>query len=215
MDDETFNQLVSTSKAKTSCELPGIEGKALNLFNEPLQTCSSTGKAAGSAQADGKCDELGGGVHSLCVDKLPPDFSSETGQSPWSEEEQGKPWCVCIGAWSLYQSKGLGHQVKANCNAIPDFVFQNKYIQNWSTWNGNELDDQIVDGINALYTQCSSEASESQLSALKTNYCNIVKQYKGKSKEFQSTSQFNDAGCEGGIAVASADMTVGSSIAAD
>jgi len=195
MNDDQFSKLVSTSQAKTTCEIPGIEGAAKNLFDEPLEKCSSTGKAAGSSQMTGKCDELDGGVHSLCVNELPADFSSETGQSPWSAQKKGEPWCVCIGAWSMYQAKG--RNVGANCNAIPDFVFQKKYINNWSTWNGNELNDQIVDGINELYNQCKKDASASQLSALRTHYCNVAKEYKGKEKDFSTTPEFKDA-CEGG-----------------
>jgi len=197
MSSDAFNKLVTTSKAKTSCERPGMEGAALNLYDEPLQKCSHPGHTgnAGSSQNNGKCDELGGGVHSLCVNELPPDFSSETGQSAWSSEKQGQPWCVCIGAWSMYQAKR--HNVGANCNAIPDFVFKEEYIGKWSTWNGNELQDQIIDGINELYKQCKSDASSSQLTALKKHYCNIAEKYKGKTKQFGATDQFKDAGCKG------------------
>ena len=49
----------------------------------------------------------------------------------------------------MYQAEG--EEVAAKCAAVPSFVFGEDYIQNWSTWNGVELDDQIVDGINALY----------------------------------------------------------------
>lgn len=165
----------------------------INIYGEALVTCDKTGGAAGSSQSDGKCDEKDGGIHSLCVSSLPGDFSETTGQGDWTESEKGKPWCVCIGAWSLYHAKGK--DVKAHCDAIPDFVLGPDYINNWSTWNGNELDDQIIDGINDLYDQCAKGQSGSKLEFLKKKYCSIASTYKGKEKQFATTDEFKNAGC--------------------
>mmetsp|Transcript_156284 Transcript_156284/g.291602 ORF Transcript_156284/g.291602 Transcript_156284/m.291602 type:complete len:229 (+) Transcript_156284:22-708(+) len=165
-----------------------------NLYGQPLIECDPSGYAAGSSNAYGQCDEKTGGIHSLCVSDLPADFSEVTGQGTWTEDEAGKPWCVCIGAWSLYKAEG--HTALAHCAAIPSFVLDKDYIDNWSTWNGNELDDQIVDGITELYDQCSAQAQDDiQLANFKSYYCRIATQYVGKTKSFSETPEYTAAGC--------------------
>mmetsp|Transcript_144840 Transcript_144840/g.252592 ORF Transcript_144840/g.252592 Transcript_144840/m.252592 type:complete len:507 (+) Transcript_144840:76-1596(+) len=169
--------------------------ETVNLYNEPLKKCHLSGAAAGSSQEDGKCDEMGvlvmmKGVHSLCVSELPANFSETTGQGNWTRSEATKPGCVSIGAWSLYIAKGSTTQ--AHCEAIPGFVFGENYIQHWSTWNGNELDDQIVNGINELYSQCSKGKEGSKLAALKSNYCKVTRPH---SYAYSRTDQWKEAEC--------------------
>lgn len=164
-----------------------------NIYGKPLQTCDPTGGAAGSSQENGKCDEKTGGIHSLCVSSLPGDFSNTTGQGTWTEAEQGKPWCVCIGAWSLYHAHG--QDAEAHCDAIPDFVLGPAYINNWSRWNGKELDDQIIDGINVLWDQCSKGKGGSQLDTFNKKYCSIATAYMGKTKKFADTPEYAKAKC--------------------
>lgn len=183
----SFENRRSTGKKQATLDLRD------NIYGEPLQTCDPSGAAAGSSSSDGTCDEKTGGIHSLCISSLPGDFSKETGQTPWSEEEAGRPWCVCIGAWSLYHAEG--HNAQAHCDAIPSFVLQEEYINNWSTWNGLELDDQIIDGINELYNQCSAGKSGSALATLNNNYCRIALHYTGKFRHFETSSEFSAAGC--------------------
>jgi len=184
-----FHVDIHTALAATTQD----EDETVNMYNEPLKKCDPSGAAAGSSQEDGKCDEKGGGVHSLCVSELPANFSETTGQGNWTRSEATKPWCVCIGAWSLYIAKGSTTQ--AHCEAIPGFVFGDNYMQHWSTWNGNELDDQIVNGINELYSQCSKSKEGSELAALKSNYCKVATKYKGKGKSFEGTEQYKEAEC--------------------
>ena len=33
---------------------------------------------------------------------------------------------------------------------VPDFVLASIYLSHWNTWNGHEVSDQIVDGVNSL-----------------------------------------------------------------
>ena len=99
---------------------------------------------------------------------------------------------MCIGAWSLYHAQG--EDVEAKCDAVPAFVFGEDYIHNWSTWNGYELDDQIVDGINALYAQCS-DVTGAELAELNQLYCDIATKFTGKSKDFESTDEYAHAEC--------------------
>lgn len=193
-EEESGNQ---EDKDDNEQDAEGVDSEAgtLNIYGEPLKRCDTSGTAvAGSSQSDGTCDETGGGVHSLCVSALPGNFSSTTGQGDWTESEAGKPWCVCIGAWSLYHAKG--NDAQAHCDAIPAFVLGKEYIDNWSTWNGDELDDQIVDGIDVLYKQCFKGKSGKALSTLNSNYCSVATAYHGKVKSFSSTHEYQTAGCK-------------------
>ena len=57
---------------------------AINLYGEPLSECrASVADQSGSWMWDGKCTELGGGVHQIWMDQLPADFSVTTGQNAW------------------------------------------------------------------------------------------------------------------------------------
>lgn len=150
----------------------GFETGKLNIYGEPLQQCR-TGTSPGSWLSDGTCSELGGGVHQICfqVTSETSDFSEQTGQSNWSEGRVNNNHCMCLGAWALYKAKGLGTGEELVCDAIPDTALETSYINNWNTWNGNELDDQILDGIKALYYQCSRQAtSEQQRNQLESKY---------------------------------------------
>jgi len=168
--------------------------ETVNLYNEPLKKCHLSGAAAGSSQEDGKCDEMGvlvmmKGVHSLCVSELPANFSETTGQGNWTRSEATKPGCVSIGAWSLYIAKGSTAQ--AHCEAIPGFVFSEYYVLRGSTWEG-ETRDQIANGINELYSQCSKGKEGSKLAALKSNYCKVTRPH---SYAYSRTDQWKEAEC--------------------
>mmetsp|Transcript_4486 Transcript_4486/g.8055 ORF Transcript_4486/g.8055 Transcript_4486/m.8055 type:complete len:178 (+) Transcript_4486:2-535(+) len=129
------------------------------------------------------------GVHSLCVSELPANFSETTGQGNWTRSEATKPGCVSIGAWSLYIAKGSTTQ--AHCEAIPGFVFSEYYVLRGSTWEG-ETRDQIANGINELYSQCSKGKEGSKLAALKSNYCKVTRPH---SYAYSRTDQWKEAEC--------------------
>ena len=55
----------------------------------------------------------------------------------------------------------LGHYINKN-KGTDDELFVNlylilssEYINNWNTWNGNELDDQIIDGVDSLFNNAT------------------------------------------------------------
>lgn len=102
---------------------------------------------------------------------------------------------MCIGAWSLYIAKG--RSATAVCDALPGFVLSTDYLNHWNTWNGNELPDQVVAGVNALYSQCSADVSGAKLAKLKEGYCNVAKNYNsaGTDHVFSSSSEYSNAGC--------------------
>lgn len=155
----------------------------VNIYGEPLEKCKGhTNDNSGSWDSQGFCSELGGGVHQICMnvndDTL--EVSSQTGQSDWSYDRYGKNHCMCIGAWALYKAKqGVG-QIENTfnelvCEAIPKVSLTDTYLNNWATWNGNELSGQIVHGVNKLVEQCYENAeTQEQKQHLVNLYNNLT-----------------------------------------
>lgn len=146
-----------------------------NIYGEPLQPCK-TGTKPGSWDNDGYCSEMDGGVHQICMDVTEErsDFSKETGQSDWSKDRVGNNHCMCLGAWALYKAKGKGDGNELVCDSIPDMSLDPSYVGNWNTWNGNELDDQIIDGVNSMVKQCYNKKNSEYL---KEKYDNLRSKY--------------------------------------
>lgn len=126
-----------------------------NIYGQKLKKCK-TGNSPGSWDADGYCSEKDGGVHQICFDvnNQTSDFSKETNQGNWSENRIGNNHCMCLGAWALYKSKNKGNDNELVCDAIPDIALDVSYVDKWNKWNGNELPDQIIDGVDSLVKQC-------------------------------------------------------------
>ena len=166
-----------------------------NIYGEPLKPCKKfSDDKKGSWDNQGHCSERGGGVHQICFDvsKETSNFSNDTGQSDWSKNRVGKNHCMCLGAWALYKAKQNKNIIddtdnELNCEAIPEMSLSSGYVDNWNTWNGNELDDQIVDGVNSLMEQCYRKGNESQKKYLKNIYNNLTK----SRSEFHNTETYN------------------------
>lgn len=166
-----------------------------NIYGEPLKKCQKySDDQRGSWDNEGYCSERGGGVHQICFDvrNESQNFSKNTGQSDWSKERVGKNHCMCLGAWSLYKAKQNNNIIddtdnELNCEAIPEISLSEGYIGNWNTWNGNELDDQIVDGVNSLMEQCYRKGNESQKKYLKNKYYSLT----NSRSEFHNTEVYN------------------------
>jgi hypothetical protein len=156
-----------------------------NIYGEKLKQCRYKHEQgnSGSWSKDGFCDEMDGGVHQICVEVDKTDnFSENTGQGPWSEDRQGKNHCMCLGAWALYKARqDKGHIIttkdELRCESIPETALNKRYINKWATWNGNELPNQIINGINAIYEQCGTEATVEQKAYLDNLYDTIKKTY--------------------------------------
>ena len=170
----------------------------MNIYGEPLQKCrdqSNHSDPSGSWDNEGFCSEMGGGVHQICFDvnQNTDDFSTQTGQSDWSLGRSGKNHCMCIGAWALYKAKqeqGLIDQTsdELKCESIPEISLTDNYLENWATWNGNELPNQIVQGVNTLVEQCYGEGNQTQKNNLETLYTSLVN---GKTEFVGNTVSFN------------------------
>ena len=70
---------------------------------------------------------------------------------------------MCLGAWALYKAKNKGTDDELVCESIPDMALSSEYINNWNTWNGNELDDQIIAGVDSLVQQCYNKKNNEYL----------------------------------------------------
>jgi uncharacterized protein (DUF2237 family) len=173
-----------------------IEDNGLkNIYGEPLEKCrKSEEDTKGSWDNNGYCSEKGGGVHQICFDVTEDtqDFSKHTGQSEWSKGRMGKNHCMCLGAWSLYKAKQANKEIsetnyELKCSAIPEMSLNESYVTKWNTWNGNELDDQIIDGVNGLMEQCYKKGNDSQKKYLQSKY-NILTESR---TEFHNTDIYN------------------------
>ena len=158
----------------------------LNIFNQPLVPCQESGMTSGSWDTEGKCSELGGGVHQICIRNIQdktPNFSLTTGQSDWSNHRGKDNHCVCLGAWSLYQAKKKNNKENKvlKCESIPKVALSTDYVskfgEGWNKWNGLELNNQIKDGVEALVENCyQPDKNPTQAEELKKNYCDFASQ---------------------------------------
>ena len=78
----------------------------------------------------------------------------------------------------LYKAKQDNNDIPSTnnellCESIQIFLSE-EYISKWSTWNGHEYDNQIVNGVNALYDQCYNKANTKQ-KIFKNKYDNLMK----------------------------------------
>ena len=156
----------------------------LNIYNQPLVACGDSTMSSGSWDSEGKCSELDGGVHQICIKNISqstPKFSQKTGQSDWSNQRGKDNHCVCLGAWSLYQAQEPNSKEKKvlKCDAIPKAALTQKYVskfsEGWNKWNGLELKDQIKNGVESLVNNCYPDAKPEQAEELKKNYCEFAK----------------------------------------
>ena len=188
------NPLLETLDNKES----NSSDKLLNIYGEPLKPCRTQGSSDknGSWNSNGYCDETGGGVHQICVevDKTP-DFSHHTGQGRWTDDRAGKNHCMCLGAWALYKARQERGEIpetnnELQCESIMDDALDSTYVEKWSKWNGHELPQQIIHGVNTLYTQCYNKGNKSQRENLNKIYKNLTNELKEDNIEFDDISTY-------------------------
>merc|ERR1712113_981800 len=165
MSDSQLQSLSVPANVAHGC----VNDFSVNIYGTALSECrAASTDASGSWMWDGKCTEEGGGVHQICMDQLPADFSVTTGQGPWSEGRANKRHCVCIGAWSLYMTRQEDPAWTTSsawpfCDAIPLSSLTSRYIGKWKDWNG--IPAQIVLGASKLFTKCLTHRSGPRSSA--------------------------------------------------
>lgn len=163
----------------------------VNIYDEPLAPCREGNMSNGSWDSAGKCSELGGGVHQICVKEIATNakgFSSRTGQSNWSDQRGTANHCVCLGAWSLYNDPEntagrMSNKEKIlKCEAIPKNALSDNYVsrfsEGWNKWNGLEINDQIVHGVEKLMENCHhNSVPAAKRNKLRQNYCNFARNH--------------------------------------
>ena len=176
----------------------------LNIYDRPLEPCGEQDMTRGSWDGEKKCSEIDGGLHQICVKSISvtaPRFSKLTGQSDWSDKRQGQNHCVCLGAFALYQSKQNDKNERKRkpmlkCDAIPKIAMSSNYVQRflpgWSTWNGLEKENQIVDGVVAMVSECATcdmdkRNCKDKRKALQSNFCSFANEY---PEWFENTEPF-------------------------
>merc|ERR1719454_1310170 len=131
-----------------------------NVYDQEMSNCG-TDHASGCTYSSSDS-----GAHQVCVTKLPKGFSNKTGQGPWSDQFTGKPWCICIWAYSNYilQNKDL----PLKCESIPAKVLEEQYSLDkfkqcglMSSTEGCGAED-IRRSIQSLCEQCDQEAGNDQ-----------------------------------------------------
>ena len=159
----------------------------LNIYDEPLESCGSPMMTYGSWDADLKCNEDDGGVHQICVQNITetlPNFSKSTGQTDWSAHRENNNHCVCLGAWSLYNTNNFVEPNALKCEAIPKKALSNKYVSNfmngWSKWNGLEISYQVTNGVESMVRICNKNDLKSK--KLINTYCDFAKEKKELNK---------------------------------
>ena len=174
---------------------PNKVSKSLkNIYGEPLIPCRkfNSDDTMGSWNDYGYCDETGGGVHQICLDvDRTNNFSKSTGQGTWSDERKGKNHCMCLGAWSLYKARQEKGELpitnsELHCESIMDEAFNERYVNKWNTWNGNELPNQLVHGVNSLMNQCYEKGTTNQRKYLNNLYKNLTR----NKSEFYDTPEY-------------------------
>lgn len=156
-----------------------------NIYGESLQPCKEGDMSNGSWDSEGKCSELGGGVHQMCIKNISQNaqgFSCNTGQSSWSDTRGNNNHCVCLGAWSLYNTqKNIPNKI-LKCDAIPENALSDNYVskfsEGWNKWNGLEIDNQIVQGVESMINQCYEENLEvNKKNNLLNKYCSFANKH--------------------------------------
>lgn len=144
----------------------------VNVYDQPMSNCGGDHPSGCTYMAYDM------GAHEVCVTSLPDQFSIATGQGGWSQMYTGKPWCICIWAYSNYilQNKDLA----LKCDSIPSTVLEEQYsldkfkqCGSMSSTEGCGAED-IRRSIQTLCQQCDSQATDAASRASLKAKCNAI-----------------------------------------
>lgn len=172
----------------TEINIENFGEDVINIYGTKLKKCQKYENDNSGSWEDGYCTERGGGVHQICFDinSNTKDFAKDTHQGyNWSAgrmlDNKKNNHCMCLGAWSLYKARQNNNEIPKTeneliCESIPDYALTTDYVNTWNTWNGNELPNQIQDGIESLVSQCLPQANNNEeRSFLINKYCQLAK----------------------------------------
>ena len=141
----------------------------LNVYNEPLSTCSTAGMALTGFTRDGSCVERDddAGSHHICIDlsstsSNDQNFCQVTGQSNWCAEQMPcsdtsstqcpvEHWCVCQWAFSSYL------QAAGGCDAIQTIDCEATNIKAIEAYRKQEGVKKYDDAYQCLVERCGLE----------------------------------------------------------
>ncbi|CAD7972364.1 unnamed protein product [Amoebophrya sp. A25] len=90
---------------------------------------------------------------------------------------------------------------KLKCDAIPETALDYRYVGKWNTWNGHELPNQVVDGVEELVAQCIDQArSKKQRTHLTDKFCAMAVQ----TDSLSGRASYKELCTEGSTSVVSA-----------
>jgi len=183
LPDEKFNALITASGAATTCHHANVK---VNVYGTPLEECQEIRTDySGSWMNDGTCSEVVGGIHQICVENLPGDFSAQTHQTAWSEGRKNMRHCVCIGAWSLYMTDAERHpehakEIMPHCKAIPETALTKHYMGYWKDWNGYPA--SVTKGLGELVRRCLQQVKSSETNAMSLK-CGLKDRFERMEKD--------------------------------
>merc|ERR1711988_620411 len=157
-----------------------------NVYDKPMVNC-------GNDHANGcTYSAMDAGAHEVCVTKLPMGFSADTGQGPWSDQFTGKPWCICIWAYSNYI---LSHSdLPLRCKSIPDKVIDEQYSLDkykecgkMSSTQGCGAED-IRRSIKRLCDTCGAQAPDAKGKKVLEGKCDALLKAAGAKEEATAAS---------------------------
>lgn len=145
----------------------------LNVYGNPLQSCSSNGMALTGYTRSGSCVDQNddAGSHHICLDLSSTtggNFCSVTGQSDWCSSEMPchqdsssycgvQHWCVCQWAFASYIEKAGG------CSAIQDMVCEAINIQAVYAYQrqaSKMSNSKYQNALDCLIERCGLDASQ-------------------------------------------------------
>eukprot|EP00747_Dinoflagellata_sp_TGD_P167216 gnl/TRDRNA2_/TRDRNA2_191228_c0_seq1.p1 gnl/TRDRNA2_/TRDRNA2_191228_c0~~gnl/TRDRNA2_/TRDRNA2_191228_c0_seq1.p1 ORF type:complete len:469 (+),score=69.35 gnl/TRDRNA2_/TRDRNA2_191228_c0_seq1:61-1467(+) len=200
MSSGDLDRLIDDSGAKTSCGATVSK----NVYGARTEQCRKLeDDHEGSWDDDGSCTETTGGVHQICIEKLPADFSTATHQTAWSKERAGNRHCVCVGAWSLYMSDEAKHSKNAkaimpHCSAIPATALTGRYLSHWKDWNGYPA--SIVKGLSELVSKCFHQVKSKKLQCgLLERVSHFIKEVSDDLQQESNLPKLKESICDEGV----------------
>ncbi|KAL7486033.1 hypothetical protein ACHAW6_011632 [Cyclotella cf. meneghiniana] len=138
----------------------------VNLYNQPLQPCSTAGMAQTGYTRDGTCVDRydDSGSHHICIDLSSAssdglNFCQVTGQSNWCAEQMPcdddgtnycpvKDWCVCQWAFASYLQEAGG------CDAIQEIRCEATNMQTVEAYRSRAGEEKYENALACLTQRC-------------------------------------------------------------
>eukprot|EP00746_Dinoflagellata_sp_MGD_P005913 gnl/MRDRNA2_/MRDRNA2_111460_c0_seq1.p1 gnl/MRDRNA2_/MRDRNA2_111460_c0~~gnl/MRDRNA2_/MRDRNA2_111460_c0_seq1.p1 ORF type:complete len:342 (-),score=52.79 gnl/MRDRNA2_/MRDRNA2_111460_c0_seq1:340-1305(-) len=203
-------RLMLHGAAKAAESVPAATGTAMNIYDEPLQTC-------GNAKLHEEYCTYVTNSPMICISALPPGSESEI---TWNDQYISEE----LSIWDYASSPPMGNyyhrgekdfHLLLKCDALPSYVLESEFT--FSNWNNCELNldtdpnrdtgscERFRDAIDRICQTCSQQTtSQSAQQALRSK-CEALQLHAGESELAHSsssvasisTAMLTFAGCSG------------------